>query len=232
MAVQLAAIRSRGYHSLPGRLSLAEEYPVGVAEPHPLPLPVLEVQPQMRSILPLLIAAVVALGAPAPSPAQSPAATAPPPAARPEDVRSPEAIIDALYDVISGSAGQARDWDRFRSLFVSDARLIPTGRTPTGESVIRVLNVSGYIDASGPYLEREGFFEREVAHRLEQYGSIAHAFSTYESRHRADDPEPFVRGINSIQLYHDGKRWWVVTVLWDAERPGSPIPQRYLRSEP
>lgn len=152
------------------------------------------------------------------------------PAANPKDVASMDAILAALYDTISGPAGQTRDWNRLRSLFIPGGRLIPTGKRPTGESGARVLDVEGYISASVAYLEKNGFFEREIARRTEKYGSIAHVFSTYDSRHKADDAKPFARGINSIQLMFDGTRWWVVTIFWDVETPENPIPKKYLKT--
>lgn len=155
--------------------------------------------------------------------------TIPRPAARPADVNSIDAVIAALYDVISGPAGQVRDWNRFRSLFVPHARLVPTGVTPNDGARAVVLGVEDYIKRAGPGLESSGFFEIEVHRASEGYGNIAHAFSTYESRRTADRAEkPFARGINSIQLLKDGARWWIVTVYWDAERPGNEIPAKYL----
>jgi hypothetical protein len=159
--------------------------------------------------------------------AQRPAQSGPS-AARAEDVQSIDAIVASLYDVISGPAKQARNWDRMRSLFVPGARLIPTGLSGTGASA-RVLDVDAYIERVTPVFERDGFYEREIARKIDQFGNIAQLFSTYESRHTPDDPAPFARGINSIQLLRDGSRWWVVTVYWDAERPGNPIPPQYLR---
>ena len=153
----------------------------------------------------------------------------PGPAANPADVGSVNAILEAVYDVISGPAGEARDWDRMRSLFVSGARLIPTGRTQTGESRHRVMTLEEYIESSGPFLERNGFFEREIGRVSERYGKIVHAFSAYDSRRTAEDAEPFARGINSFQLWHDGSRWWVVSIFWEAETPDNPIPDRYLK---
>ena len=150
------------------------------------------------------------------------------PAARPDDVQSMNAVVASLYDVISGPAGQPRNWDRMRSLFVPGARLIPTSANPAGASA-RVLDVDGYIERVKPAFERDGFYEREIARKVDQFGNIAHVFSTYESRRKPDDPAPFARGINSIQLLKDGSRWWIVTVYWDAERPGNPIPPQYLR---
>jgi hypothetical protein len=148
--------------------------------------------------------------------------------ARTADVQSIDAIVAALYDVISGPAGQVRDWDRMRSLFVPGGRLIPSVAGEHGGATARVLDIEGYIERSRPTLERNGFFEREIARKTDSFGNIAHLFSTYESRHTASDPAPFARGINSIQLLKDGDRWWIVTVFWDAERSGNMIPQQYL----
>ncbi|MGD8278377.1 MAG: hypothetical protein PVH00_10145 [Gemmatimonadota bacterium] len=150
-----------------------------------------------------------------------------PPAARPADVASLDAIIAAVYDVISGPAGQKRDWQRFESLFVPGARLIPTGARPDGTGVVRVMTPSDYATSADSILAARGFFEREIHRVTESYGRIAHAFSTYESRWTPDDENPFQRGINSFQLFNDGQRWWVVSIYWDAERPGNPIPSKY-----
>ncbi len=158
------------------------------------------------------------------------AAQAAPAGPRASDVQSLDAILAALYDVISGPAGQTRDWDRMRNLFVSGARLIPTVYRPDSIPRLRELSVEDYIKLAGPQLEKNGFFETEIARQVEQYGGVVHAFSTYESRHKADDPAPFVRGMNSIQLFNDGQRWWVVTILWEGERPSNPIPPKYLKS--
>lgn len=150
------------------------------------------------------------------------------PAADAADVASVDALMAAVYDVISGPAGEARDWDRFRSLFHPEARLIPTGRSADGSFVIRFWTPEAYIATAGETLESRGFFEREIHRVQEAYGPIVHAFSTYESRRNAEDPEPFARGINSFQLVHDGDRWWVVNIFWQGETPANAIPAQYL----
>ena len=184
-------------------------------------------------------AASVFAQTPTPSPATTPAPQTP--AANPADVGSIDSIIAALYDVISGPAGKKRDWDRFRSLFAPGARLIPTSpRRPPGtapdapltgkeEYASRALTPEEYITRASGFLEEHGFFEREIARQTEQYGHIAHAFSTYESRHKAEDAKPFQRGINSIQLMNDGQRWWVVTVFWEGETEKTQLPGKYLK---
>src|SRR5262249_18008809 len=148
------------------------------------------------------------------------------PSAKPDDVRSVDAIVAALYDVISGPPGP-RDWDRFQSLFLPEAHLVYSGKGADGAVVHKVLTTKDYQDKAGAIFLKEGFFERSVANRVDSFGTVAQVFSTYESRHEKNG-KPFSRGINSIQLLHDGKRWWVVSVLWDSERSDNPIPKRYL----
>ncbi len=151
--------------------------------------------------------------------------------ADPADVGSLDSIMKAVYASISGDAGKARDWDRFRLLFHKDARLIPTGKNPkTGVAGARASTPDEYIKQAEPYFAKEGFYETEKARRVEVYGNIAHVFSTYESRHAAGDKTPFMRGINSFQLLNDGKRWWVITIYWQHETPENPIPKKYLKS--
>lgn len=155
--------------------------------------------------------------------------------ARNPDVVSIDSIITAAYDGISGPAGKARDWDRERALFIPGARLIPTAKD-AGELnrnvdlAPRNLDVEEYIARVQLYFEKEGFYEKEIARRTEQFGHIAHVWSTYESRHSPDDPKPFMRGINSIQLFNDGERWWIVTIYWQHESLEDRIPDKYLET--
>lgn len=181
----------------------------------------------MKVLLALLVPAMLTAQQPAPA---APTA-APSPPADSQDVASVDAILAALYQVISGDSGVARNWDRFRSLFAPGARLIPIGPRPGGTFGARVLTPEEYIQLSGPFLVNNGFHEREVAHRSERYGQLVHVFSTYESRRRGTDASPFTRGINSIQLFHDGRRWWVMTVMWRGETADLPLTPRYLQSE-
>ncbi len=153
------------------------------------------------------------------------------PAANPADVATMDSTVAALYDVISGPAGKKRDWNRFRSLFIPGARLIPTGKRQAGGFGSTVIDPEGYITRSSTLLEEQGFFEKEIARRTETFGNIAHVFSTYEARHKADDKDAFMRGINSIQLMNDGKRWWIVTVFWQAEGPDNLLPKKYLETK-
>jgi len=149
--------------------------------------------------------------------------------ANPREVESIDAIITAAYDGISGAAGEKRDWDRERSLFYPGARLIPTAKPGANDSLEpQMLDVDGFIARVEPYFAEHGFYEKEIARHTEQFGRIAHVWSVYESRHNADDPEPFARGINSIQLFYDGTRWWIVSIYWQHESPEHPVPENHL----
>ncbi len=151
------------------------------------------------------------------------------PVAKPADVHSVDAILAALYDVISGPSGQQRDWDRMRSLFLPDARLIPSRLDrDTHRADAIILSIDGYIERSSPNMTANGFFERGIHNQIEQFGNIVHIWSTYESRHNSTDSQPFARGINSIQLLKSGDRYYIVQILWDSETPATPIPTQYL----
>ena len=169
--------------------------------------------------------------APVPKPLTGSIASRPDwPKANPKDVGSIDAIVAALYDVISGSKGQARDWNRFRSLFIPDARLIPLRLdkdTHSADAVI--LSIADYIARSSPFLETEGFFEHGKIDHYVEIGRSAAVWSSYESRNAKDDPKPFASGVNTIQLIWDNNRYWIVQVLWETEIPGSPIEVKHLK---
>ncbi|MCC6073283.1 hypothetical protein ACFSQU_06075 [Massilia sp. GCM10020059] len=185
----------------------------------------------MKKII-LAALAAVATGAPVAALAEQAApATAVASAAstRAADVASSEAIVAALYDVISGPAGAPRDWDRMRALFAPDGKMAAVGARPDGSFGLRSMSVEDYIARNAKHFATDGFFETELARTSEAFGQIVHVFSTYEAR-KAPGAAPFMRGINSIQLYNDGARWWIVSVLWRAEDARLALPERYLKS--
>jgi hypothetical protein len=148
-------------------------------------------------------------------------------AARPDDVSTIDGIVKAFYDVISGPAGQPRQWARDRTLYRPDVRFVAMG-VRDGKPVARVMSHQEYVDGSDAAFVRDGFFEAEIHRDVQQLGNMAHVWSTYESRQKAGGPV-IDRGINSIQLYFDGARWWIAAVMWEDERKDSPIPQKYLK---
>lgn len=140
--------------------------------------------------------------------------------------RQLDALIDDFYATISGPAGP-RDWSRERELFHPEARLMRTGVDEAGRPWIRVMSVDDYVEDTTPFFAANDFHEIEVARRIDRFGNWAHVRSVYEARRSPGDPELLKRGVNSIQLFHDGERWRVVSVLWDNERPGLEVPSEW-----
>lgn len=144
-----------------------------------------------------------------------------------KDVKSIDSIIAALYDVISGDPGAARDWARFQYLFKPEARLIPTSKATTGEFGYRVITPDEYVKLFSSRIST-GFFERELSRKTDEYGTIAQVFSTYETKEKKDGPVTN-RGINSIQLFKDKDRYYIMNIFWCAESLGFVLPESYLK---
>jgi hypothetical protein len=151
------------------------------------------------------------------------------PAPKADDVKSIDTIMHAIYDVISGPAGQ-RDWSRFRSLFLPQARFSQTEKGPDGSISVITWSVDEFVRDAGEVFAKEGFYEGSIVNQPDRFGNMAQVFSSYESRHNAGD-KPFQRGINSVQLLNDGKRWWVVSIAWDAERADNPLPAKFAKKK-
>jgi hypothetical protein len=151
-------------------------------------------------------------------------------AARPDDVSTLDGIMKAYYDVISGPAGQPRQWSRDRTLYISDIRFVAMGVDKQGKPVPHIATHQQFADASNASLVKDGFYEQEIHRVTQRFGNIAHLWSTYESRTKANGPV-IARGINSIELFWDGKRWWIASAIWDDERTGNPIPAEYLQKD-
>jgi hypothetical protein len=148
-------------------------------------------------------------------------------AARPEDVGSLDGIIKAYYEVVSGPAGQPRQWARDRSLYIPQLHFVEVDRDrKSGAMRLSAMNHQEYVDKVDPGALR-GFFEREIHRTTQSFGAVTHVWSTYESRAEADGPV-IARGINSIEVIFDGKRYWITFAQWDEETPDQPLPQAFL----
>ena len=144
------------------------------------------------------------------------------------DTESLDAIIRAMYESVSGPAGLDRDTLRERALFMPGARLVRVSLAEDGTPQAKVMDVDAYLRDTADFFRQNDFYEVEIARRTDLFGQIAQVFSTYEARQDPAEPEPFKRGINSIQLFNDGERWWIVNMLWDNEREDNPMPAQYL----
>ena len=143
------------------------------------------------------------------------------------DTRTLESTIHTLYAVISGAPNEARDWDRFLNLFGPGARLIPTRKDSAGKLIYQPLSPDEYVKLFSSRIPT-GFYERELSKTIEQYGTVIHIFSTYETR-ETQNGQATNRGINSIQLFKDNDRYYIVTIFWCAESMGFALPEKYLR---
>ena len=150
------------------------------------------------------------------------------PAARPldRDVATLDGILAAFYEVISGAAGVPRQWGRDRTLYIPGVRFVSLGSSG-GRIRASVYDHQAYVDATDSFFVSKGFFEREIHRTTVRFGNFTQVLSTYESRTTADGPV-IARGINSVQTFWDGGRWWIAGAVWDDERPDNPIPSDLL----
>jgi hypothetical protein len=175
----------------------------------------------VRIAVPLVLAALALLAAdPPPYPSQE---IAP----RPEDVATLDGMMNAFYEVVSGPAGTPRQWARDRTLYIPEIRFAQTHQLPDGGVATKVWDHRQFARDTDAFAFKDGFFEREIHRTTWRWGGIAHVLSTYESRKTSGGPVT-ARGVNSIELFWDGKRWWIASAIWQPEQPGLPIPRDLL----
>jgi hypothetical protein len=178
----------------------------------------------MKRIAVLFVLPFLSFAAEPKKPAHVPVAAIAP---RPEDVATIDGIVKAYYDVVTVAAGAPRPWDRDRTLYIKDVRFVSNHVGKDGKPVATVMSHQDYVDRTDPGLAKEGFDEHEIHRTTQRFGNIAHVFSTYESRKTPGGPV-IARGINSLELFWDGSRWWIAAAIWDDERADNPIPKEYL----
>ena len=133
------------------------------------------------------------------------------------DVSTLDGILHASFEVLSGPVGQRRDWERYRMLFADGARLMPVVAVAGQKPHVRQLAVDDYIRRVEPIFAVEDFWERETSRQTEIFGRIAHVLSNYESLRDPNGPA-FEHGANSMQLFFDDSRWWIISVMWNTSR--------------
>jgi hypothetical protein len=180
-----------------------------------------------------MLCVAIGMAAARPLPAQPPVrAPARPPArhvavptlaADTADVATIDGVMRAFYDVISGPAGTPRQWGRDRTLYVPDIRFHVPGRR-NGRPAVFTMTHQAYVDGVDASFVAHGFFERETGRCVRRFGNTAQVFSAYESRRDSATAPVSDRGVNMLQLFHDGARWWVASVVWEDVRPDLPLP--------
>jgi len=154
------------------------------------------------------------------------AANAQTPTPRPEDVSTIDGIIAAFYDVVSGPAGTPRQWHRDSTLYIPNVHFVAMD-VRQGRPVARVMDHAQFVAGYNRAFVDRGFFEREIHRVTKRFGNIVHVFSTYENSPTINGAIEG-RGVNSIQLFWDGARWWIASATWEDERPDNPIPAELL----
>lgn len=146
--------------------------------------------------------------------------------ARPEDVKSIDAVVKALYEVISGPAGE-RDWERFESLFKLNAQMASLSPAKSGPVVYKQMSPQEYKEKNAPYFSQNGFWEEELGRQENRFGELATIISAYQFR-LEEDAAPAQRGVNSLQLVYDQGRWWIASLIWNTEREDNKLPDSLL----
>lgn len=144
-----------------------------------------------------------------------------------EDVKSIDGIITALYEVISGPAGQ-RDWDRFSSLYKAEATMGAISQTEDGALRYVSMTPDQYKERNDAYFKKNGFWEEEIARQVFQFGEIATVHTSFKIK-SAKDGKVTRRGVNTVQLVYDQGRWWITNVTWNSEREDNKIPKVLLK---
>lgn len=139
------------------------------------------------------------------------------------DFGNMDTVISGIYTAISGPPG-GQDWELENQLFHPDARLVRTRVADDGTPIHFAFSVDEFREATIPLLADQHFYEIETNRKVFQFGNIAQAFSEYEARDAQEGGTLLFRGLNMIQLFWDGARWWIMHIIWDNERDGVTLP--------
>jgi predicted metalloprotease with PDZ domain len=147
--------------------------------------------------------------------------------ANPSDVASIDGLIKATYDVISGPAGP-RNWDRFYSLFLPEAKMGASAKRPNGSTIFRSFTPAEYQKNNAPYFTQSGFYEQELGREAKEFGNLAHVQSAYQYRFTPDGKVE-QRGINYFTLVKADDRWWIAELVWQDESNETPLPAAMIK---
>ncbi|MBC3765583.1 hypothetical protein [Neptunicella marina] len=133
-----------------------------------------------------------------------------------------DSIIPALYGIVSGAAGETKNWQLMSELFAPNGQIVPVFHDKKQQPQIDVLSVEKFVELNKQIFKDINFYETEVSKQIFQVGHMATVLSHYASR---DDlnAAPYSQGINSFQLLNDGRRWCVISVTWDSDKGGHAI---------
>jgi fructose-1,6-bisphosphatase len=142
-----------------------------------------------------------------------------------KDVQSIATIIDAYYDVVSGSSEDP--WQFERDSYIHSKNAIITRLDENGNAESHALEAEYIPLALAP---KEDFYEKELKRTVSQFGNIAQVWSAFEIR---TDPEiaTIVRGLNSIQLRYENERWFIDSWTCEMEHSKNPLVAQFLMEQ-
>lgn len=145
------------------------------------------------------------------------------PNANPADVNSPEAIVLAGLSAITHDKGSQADWNRFKSLFLTDAK-ISVLQHKKDSAFMMSFGVAEFIEASSKHGNENGFKEFSTGNTIEEYNGIATVFQSYVALHG----DKQVKGVNTYQLVYKDNRWWISSLIWTNDQNGVSLPEKYI----
>jgi hypothetical protein len=144
------------------------------------------------------------------------------PVARSSDVSSPEALLSALHDSVSGPAGPV-DWNRFRSLFLPSARLGSSTTDSKGVARITLASPEELIKSGASERERVPWYEVILVKRIQRFDNIAVAYYSHDNR-SSPDGGVVQQSVNVCEMLYDGTRWWILSDIWNVVPKSTKLP--------
>jgi hypothetical protein len=148
--------------------------------------------------------------------------------ARPADVSTIDAVLKTYYEVVSGPAGQPRQWARDRTLYIPEIRFIELTEDRKGNAAARSMTHTEFVETSDAALGKSAFYEHEIHRITYRFGNIAHVLSTAEQQAAPEGPA-IGHSIDNLELFYDGHRWWIVSAnIWNPASPGQALPKEFM----
>lgn len=142
-----------------------------------------------------------------------------------EDVSTINGLMKAFYEVVSGEAGEKRQWER--DLSIHHPKAIYSYMTTINEESKQVtLSLEDFHKETDNMVLETAFYENEINREVKVFGNIANVWSTYETRLEKNGIVAR-RGINSIQLFYNNNKWQIISLVFDRETENNRIPQTF-----
>ena len=142
-----------------------------------------------------------------------------------EDVKSVDAIINAYYDVVSGSSSEP--WEFERDKYIHSKNAIITRLDENGKAESHTLEAEYIPIGLSP---KEDFYEKELKRVVSKFGNISQVWSAFEIRTDLKT-ESNIRGLNSVQLHYENGRWFIDSWTCEMESEKNNLVTEFLNKE-